>query len=459
MKRRQRKGRKSRIFLICIAAIALVAAGYFVGSSIAAYRNRQPHLDYVYYTGNAAKAEYPDIKFAVMSDLHAYDHSLGTSGSAFDKVMLSDRKLLLDSFDLINLAINDILGSDVEMVLVPGDLTKDAELINHTLLVVELQRLVDAGIKVFVVPGNHDYNNPIAEGYDGDNTYPVPDVSAAEFAAMYANMGYGNAISRDADSLSYFTEAKPGLWILGIDFCRSDENVPGGYPAIGGRLKESTMLWMADMLERAVNENVAVIALAHHGVVEHWNGQAKLHPNYLVADYKHVGKFLASYNVRVVFTGHYHAQDIVFAEFDNGKFIYDIETGSIVTYPCPIRYLDLRNGVLDVKTDTIIYRLHPGTDFAENAKAFVKQTVYLEAFNTLKGYYVSDKDSDIIANAVGDAFVAHYYGDEVTSERPELDKSKLGLWGRIVLAIQQYVLDGLWVDLPPGDNNVTLDLR
>lgn len=456
MKKRTKKRRKLRIFLLSVVAIAVIAVAY---NFISGYLKSRPAMDYIYYSGTAAKAVYPDIKFAVISDIHAYDQSLGITGAAFEKVMLSDRKLLLDSFDLIELAINELLGSDVEMVLISGDLTKDAELINHTHLAKELQRLVDADIKVFVVPGNHDYNNPVSEGYDGDNTYPVEDVSAEEFAAMYANMGYGNAISRDANSLSYITEAKPGLWILGIDFCRSDENVSGGYPVVGGRLKESTMRWMAEVLDRAARENIAVIALSHHGVVEHWNGQAKLHPDYLVEDFKHVGRFLASYNVRLVFTGHYHAQDIVRADFGDYGYLYDIETGSIVTYPCPMRYGDIRNGTLDIKTDTIVYRLHPGTDFAENAKAFVKQTVYLEAFDTLKRYRVSDKDSDIIADAVSDAFIAHYYGDEDPSQRPELDKSRLGLWGRIVLAVQQYVLDGLWVDLPPADNNVTLNVR
>jgi len=85
--------------------------------------------------------------------------------------------------------------------------------------------------------------------------------------------------------------------------------------------------------------------------------------------------------------------------------------------------------------------------------------VYLEAFSTLKKFKVSDKDSEIIANAVGDGFVAHYYGDEDPSKNPGLDKSRLGLWGRVVLMVQQYVLDGLWADLPPNDNDVTLDLR
>jgi DNA repair exonuclease SbcCD nuclease subunit len=39
-----------------------------------------------------------------------------------------------------------------------GDHTKDGELINHESVKDLLQQLADAGIKVFVVPGNHDIN-------------------------------------------------------------------------------------------------------------------------------------------------------------------------------------------------------------------------------------------------------------------------------------------------------------
>jgi hypothetical protein len=59
---------------------------------------------------------------------------------------------------------------------------------------------------------------------------------------------------------------------------------------------------------------------------------------------------------------------------------------------------------------------------------------------------------------VADAYHAHYSGDENPALRPFFDKSKLSLWGRFIYSQQKYVLDGLWNDLPPADNNVSLPL-
>ena len=83
------------------------------------------------------------------------------------------------------------------------------------------------------------------------------------------------------------------------------------------------------------------MVMSHHGIIEHWVGQNKLHSDYLLSDYKYIGKMLASYDVRLSFTGHYHAQDITLSDFNKDGFLYDIETGSLVTAPCPIRYLSL----------------------------------------------------------------------------------------------------------------------
>jgi hypothetical protein len=159
----------------------------------------------------------------------------------------------------------------------------------------------------------------------------------------------------------------------------------------------------------------------------------------------------------MAFTGHYHAQDITLAEFGD-KYILDIETGSLVTAPSPMRFVEIRDNVLNIRTETIVEKIHPGTDFAERARAFVKKTVMLEAISVLKKYWTSDKDADYIANAVGDAFDAHYAGDENPSLRPAFDTKNLGLWGRFIYSQQKYALDGLWPDLPPEDNNLSFGL-
>lgn len=415
------------------------------------------NLRYEYSTEIKTPHPYPDTSFAVISDTHIYDPSLGSSGAAFEKVMNSDRKLLLDSLDLLDYAIDNIASAQVGFVLVCGDLTKDGELVNHRIAAEKLKRLTDADIKVYVIPGNHDINNPDAVRFLGDNHESVPTINAGDFAQIYGGFGFNASLMRDGDSLSYVAEPTEGLWLLALDACRYRENVPGKEEIVSGKISQKTADWIASVLREAADRNKAVMVMIHHGVAEHWNGQRKLHPDYIIQDYANFSKFLASWNVRAAFTGHYHAQDITRREFD-GKFIYDIETGSLVTAPCPVRYVEIRNNVMNIRTETIVDKIYPGTDFAANAHAFVKKTVMLEAAGVLKKFKVSNKDTDFIANAVGDAFFAHYEGDENPAMRPALDKSKLGLWGRFVLSRQQYVLDGLWADIPPADNNVSLQL-
>ncbi|MCL2801560.1 MAG: metallophosphoesterase [Treponema sp.] len=400
---------------------------------------------------------YPNASFAVISDIHVYSHELGASGEAFDKIMFSDRKLLLDSIDLLDYAINEIIASGVDFVIIPGDLTKDGELINHEIASQRLRKFTEADISVFVIPGNHDVNCPKALRYIEDRTERVPNISEEQFAQFYSDFGYGSAIYRDTNSLSYVAEPVEGLWLLAIDSTRHRENDPDGYPHVSGRILQGTADWMGEVLMEADKRGKAVMAMMHHGFFEHWKGQSKLHPVYIVQDFSNFSKFLASWNVRAGFTGHYHAQDITLADYNAG-FMYDIQTGSLVTAPCPIRYVNINSGIMNIRTDFIIDKLYPETDFAKNAHAFVKQTVMLEASNVLRRYRVSEKDIAIIVDAVGDAFTAHYSGDEDPSLRPDLDKSKLSLWGRFILSQQQYALDGLWEDLYPADNNVSIQL-
>ena len=414
------------------------------------------NIRYDFNNGNTAAHPYPDVSLAVISDLHIYDQSLGVSGAAFEKTMNSDRKLLLDSIDLLDYAAGVIIDSGVRIVLISGDLTKDGELVNHRLMAEKLKRFTGAGIAVYVVPGNHDVNNPDAVSYAGDTTAPVPSVNAEDFARIYGDFGFNAALIRDDDSLSYVVEPVDGLWLLALDACRYRENRPGSHEIVSGKISQRTADWIAVVLRAAADGNKAVMVLMHHGIVEHWNGQSKLHPDYLVNGYKDFGKFLASWNVRFAFTGHYHALDIVKGQFDD-KFIYDIETGSLITAPCPMRYVEMKDNVLHIRTDAIVDKVHPGTDFAVKADAFVKKTVMLEAEGVLRKYKVSVKDANYIANAVGDAFTAHYAGDENPALRPPFDSSKLGFWGRFIYGMQKYALDGLWVDIPPADTTVSLE--
>jgi hypothetical protein len=447
--------------LIGLAALVVCFIGYRL---VSGYIDTLPKLTYAMGT-SAASAKYPECKFATLSDLHQYDPSLGTTGKAFQDYLDYDRKLLKESNEILGDAIDSILKSDVQFVLVSGDLTKDGEKLNHEQVAKALARLTDKGIKVYVVPGNHDINNSWSYSYSGDATTSVPNITQQDFAEIYKGCGYADALYRDSDTLSYVAEPVQGMWLVCLDACRYKENKPGEESIVGGKISQHEEIWLEDILQKAKQSGKAVMVMMHHGVVEHWTGQSKLHPDYLVADYKHFSEMLSSWGVRIAFTGHYHAQDISEADFGAKGFLLDVMTGSLVTSPCPVRFCSIdANQNFVYSTQKLVESIHPstlpaGTDFKQYADKYVKDAIENQAFTTLKGYYVSDADAKTIAVSVAAAFEAHYAGDEDPAKRPALDAGKLQLWSRVVLSMEQYALDGLWNDPSvKNDNNGTISL-
>ena len=168
----------------------------------------------------AKPAARPDVTFAIISDIHWHDVRLGASGPAYDAYIAQDPKLLRESDAILDSAINGIVQQHVKFVIVSGDLTKDGELVNHLGVAQHFAALERRGVQVFVVPGNHDINNPDAVRFTGATTHRVPSVSPQLFKAIYRPFGYGEAIEQDRHSLSYVAEPVKGVWLLAIDSCK-----------------------------------------------------------------------------------------------------------------------------------------------------------------------------------------------------------------------------------------------
>jgi 3',5'-cyclic AMP phosphodiesterase CpdA len=180
-------------------------------------------------------ADFPETSFTVFSDPHIYDPGLGTTGAAFESYIANDRKLLRESPEILDATINAISGLNSQFVLVCGDLTKDGELASHLLAVQYLAKLESQGKKIYVVPGNHDIRNGHSFRYTGDTRERVPNITAEQFAEIYAEYGFKEAIQKDSDSLSYVAEPEDGLWLLALDSCNYKENIEGEEPITDGK--------------------------------------------------------------------------------------------------------------------------------------------------------------------------------------------------------------------------------
>jgi 3',5'-cyclic AMP phosphodiesterase CpdA len=450
-----------RVLLRCLIAIALLTS---VASLVACSSGPQ----FKYESDRSLKPLldkeaplYPAVSFLVFSDLHIYPATLGIEGQAFEDYLADDRKLLRESLKILESAIDAMKAENADFVIVPGDLSKDGELVSHETCATYLDSLEASGKQVFVVPGNHDIWNGNAVRYTGNQTERVPSVSPEDFARIYGAYGYNEALYRDTASLSYVVEPEDGLWLLALDSCIYSKEQEAIGPITDGVFKTATLEWIEDMLIKALQQNKAVIAILHHGVVEHFEGQDKYYGEYVLDDFEAVARLLATYNVRIAFTGHYHAQDITLRRLSkDGKFIFDIETGSLVTYPDPYRVVTIsQDQKLSVRSRHV-QKIDGNDDFEEYALSYIESGIRGIATGAIEGYGVKEPAAEKMAEQVARAFVAHYAGDEnLPVGQSILNTSGLGFRAWLVATFRRGLVYGLWHDLEPPDNNVTIDLK
>lgn len=270
-------------------------------------------------------------RLAVISDVHLMASALlKNKGKAFDDYISNDRKMLVESTELMDSVTRRLLAYQPQVVFLTGDLTKDGERISHELLVDRyLKPLKAQGIRVFIVPGNHDVNNPHAKIYDGDNTKRTTTITAYDFTHIYNDYGYGEALAKDAYSLSYVAQIDAKTRLIAVDACRyADNDFDNDVCVTAGRIKPQTMDFIKTETDKAHKLGMEVIMMMHHGIVSHFGWQDKIMEEYLVDNWKKDARKLAKMGIKVCFTGHFHAQDI-----SERYGLTDIETGSTVSYP------------------------------------------------------------------------------------------------------------------------------
>lgn len=392
-------------------------------------------------------------KIGVITDIHFMDPSLLIKeGTAFEKRMQSSRTLLRESPAILDATVERFIKEKVNLVLITGDMTKDGELASHKGVIQRLDRLAKNGVKVLVVPGNHDVDNKQAYSYDGDKTTPVQNVSAVDFKNIYNNYGYGDALNADSFSLSYVSEPLPGLRVICVDEFSSLN-------------KSETKSWLYRQLDSSKICGKKVVCMMHRNVVEHFDYEGTF-TNYMTNDFAGIQQKMLDSGVSLVFTGHFHANDISMAEQADGsqlsndspkagqadsnksssnnpttgqaegRRLYDVETGSLTAYPSPFRLIEFTGNTFDIRTgfiDSIGGKMAGNVDFKtysrKEAEKQVSETVkYLlyayyprisaaipksaAAFITIPDKETLFKMASVMMPEAIDLVISHYAGNE-----------------------------------------------
>jgi len=410
-----------------------------------------------------AKPPYPDMNVIVIADTHYLAPELVTEGSALTEYLHQDRKMLLEGPEILDATLKDMQEKEAyhsaDFLIVCGDMTKDGEYESHRQVASVLDAFARDHVDVFVVPGNHDIANGESYRYSGDSKQRVANVSPEAYRQIYQNLGYRNAVYNDPASLSYIVEPVSGVWLFAMDSCKYGENVENEHPVTGGAFNQETLVWLEDKLIEALQKDKAVLGVMHHGVLEHYSSNAKYYDDYLLDDFEPVAKMFAAYGMRFVFTGHFHAQDITAKQWISdipNQFIVDIETGSLVTFPVPWRFINVTDETMDITSHSVSsIESHPD-DFSTYAKNYIQEGMTYIIKDKLSEYGVPEQDQDLLVPQIARAYVAHLQGDEQVPP-VIIDTTGIGIMGHIALLVQGDLVWGWYHDLGVPDNNVTID--
>jgi hypothetical protein len=285
-------------------------------------------------------------------------------------------KMHRESVELFTEAVRIVNAvGDLDFVLIPADLTADAERYNHEKL---LELLPKIDFPTYVTVGNHDTRAFARE----DIWSGVPTISPEADLVNYPELPL---LYRDywgpGGKLYYSIEVAPGVRLITL-FAFPYHHCPDEQ-FFRWEVGEEQRTWLESELGKAQRNSEFVIVMYHWPIVSHnipfWDKEgfpllwSVAGRGFQTEDELQVRSILEVFDVPLVLSGSFHIQDIM---EKNG--VWHITTGSPISHPTVgARFfeLDRERGLLHITTHHIDdIPIHPG--FAEySRRAFLE---YLE---------------------------------------------------------------------------------
>lgn len=376
-----------------------------------------------------------NFDISIISDPHILDGSLIKNSDKLKNELKVERKLVVESEALFKKALSMVDDASSKFLIIPGDITKEGELVSHNKAGCLLKKWKekDPQRKIFLIPGNHDINSKRAYDFKKDQmtspTSPKDFLNEYDFIyeddsvlelykdsdifkkylaevndkysrdkshSYYAN-GYFSYVARIKKDYKY----KNGLTLIMIDSSiysadREQNNKDGVNNVIGSVSKEQ-LRWIVDKIDQAKERNDMVVAVAHHAFIPNFRNQELVFSPFIIKEYKDKiedsdqrldGKtpieVLADNGIKFLFTGHLHENGTAKFISEKGNEIYDIQTGSTITYPLPLRHIRIDNKMGTISGFEIIIKTELIRDFTYTDQDKNKVVVDDAILHTLK---------------------------------------------------------------------------
>ncbi|MDU4378531.1 MAG: metallophosphoesterase [Anaerococcus vaginalis] len=350
------------------------------------------------------------ISLSILSDIHILARSLMANNKEFNMAIKYDRKFLVEGEGLLKKSLELASLNDSKYIIIPGDLTKDGEKKSH-LEVMEILKswtYENPQRKIFLIPGNHDINNKqafdyknlkktdyiepreffeiydflykdkVLEFYKNSNIFKshldfVNKKFNRDFKYSYYCQGYGSYLARIDNNL----ENKNSLTLLFIDTsiysCDYEQNHKDGKTNVVGALDKNVMKWAIEKIDEAKSRKDMIFVISHHAFIPNFRDQRLVLGPFIIKNWneKYIDddprindklpiEVLADMGIKFLFTGHLHENGTAKYKSGLGNEIFNIQTGSTVTYPLPIRHINVLDDIeefngfsVDLKTQLI----------------------------------------------------------------------------------------------------------
>lgn len=280
-----------------------------------------------------------NLNFAFVTDTHVIANDFFTEDNFSNYTSIDKMVHLSDA--IFNSVADEIIKSKKKYLLMGGDLTENGDLLSHQACIATLTRLKEAGVKVFVINGNHD----IAQTLNS-----TTKITADTFRELYSDFGYGDAMATYQGTLSYTANLNEKYRLIAID------NIP--YEISETNYKEEFSkehnAWVLSQVDKCIEDNKTPIIIGHKPLLQHF---PKVTESFLDRTYynmcKSFVKTFADKGCYYSFTGHMHMQDVKDVTSDKGNVFTDITSSSTAFFPSAYRTITFKKNKIDIATKQV----------------------------------------------------------------------------------------------------------